>query len=368
MSSVGLDLPAPVAVDDTLLAELAGFVTPGHAPATTFTVDLTDGDDHLERARSLLATATARAATLGSAVAQELVRRDRGRIVDLLGGGVLDDLVTGPARGLSVFAAGSAYWRVMLLAGPVPDGVHLQPTLHLAALVDLAAEAGGVTIIAIDADGGRLLRPQGGHLVPAGELAVRDGGRAGTGRRAAIAHAISQTVEATDGRPWIALAGDRVWAGVAEHLAPEATAALFDRVDGDGAGSDPEVEAATAAAVATAAKRAEEAGIDRWREEAGRGERAATGWDATLAAISDGRVQVLWLAPGRRAVAYCCHRCGRLAAEPGRCAVDGTPLRRYEDGADQAIRATYAQGGSVRPVRFARDLDPVGGIGALLRF
>jgi peptide subunit release factor 1 (eRF1) len=108
--------------------------------------------------------------------------------------------------------------------------------------------------------------------------------------------------------------------------------------------------------------------IDRWREEAGRNGRAATGWAATLEAASDGRVELLLFQEGADRQAWRCPACGRLAVSDGKCPLDGTTMELSDDGLDLAIHQTLAHGGTVWAARHRRDLDPVEGIGALLRY
>jgi hypothetical protein len=108
--------------------------------------------------------------------------------------------------------------------------------------------------------------------------------------------------------------------------------------------------------------------LERWREEAGRNGRAAAGWAETLEAASDGRVEILLYQHGRDRPAWCCPACGRLALEPGKCPLDGTELEHRAEGLDLAIHQTLAHGGSVLAATHRSDLEPVGGIGALLRF
>jgi hypothetical protein len=363
--------PGPIAVDDRLLAELASFIAPGHAPATSLMLDLSaDGEDVASRVKTLLRTARLQAANVGGDLFQALVLHDRARLADQLLSR-FEELDLREARGLAAYAAGGAYWRLLPLAAPLEDTVRLQPTLYLSPLVRLAAEAGGGVVAAVDRDGGRLYRPQAGTLVPIGELPAAEpappGSRGSEQRLREVADGLVQAVTATEA-PWIAVARSGAWKAIAPLLDRTAAKTLVEHIDSDPHRPVDELAERIAAPVAAADRKAELDGMDRWREEAGRGELAATGWDATLNAISDGRVEILWLAPGRRAAAYLCHRCGRLAAETGRCPTDAAPLRRYEDGTDQAVRSVYAQGGTVRPVRYSKDLDPVGGVGALLRF
>ena len=57
---------------------------------------------------------------------------------------------------------------------------------------------------------------------------------------------------------------------------------------------------------------------------------------------------------------------GRVA--PATCPLDGTTMEPRDDGLDLAVRQTLAHGGDVLAVEHRRDLDPVEGIGAILRF
>jgi peptide subunit release factor 1 (eRF1) len=108
--------------------------------------------------------------------------------------------------------------------------------------------------------------------------------------------------------------------------------------------------------------------VDRWREEIGREGRASAGWEQTLEAASDARVEVLLFSQGVTHDAWQCPACGRLSATGGSCPLDGTELEHRERGLDLAVHHTLANGGHVRALRTRQDLDPVEGIGALLRF
>ena len=108
--------------------------------------------------------------------------------------------------------------------------------------------------------------------------------------------------------------------------------------------------------------------IDRWREEAGRNARAASGWEQTLEAASDARVELLLFQEGADRPAWRCPACGRAAVSEGSCPLDGTQLEPTDSGLDLAVHQTLAHGGSVWAIRHHPDLEPVEGVGALLRF
>src|SRR5207237_1218732 len=105
--------------------------------------------------------------------------------------------------------------------------------------------------------------------------------------------------------------------------------------------------------------------LERWRGERGKHGRASAGWAETLAAASDGRVELLLLGERAGQKAFRCPECGRAEAAGGRCPLDGAELEP-DAAADCAVEQTLAQGGAVVNVR-GGVLDDAEGVGALLR-
>ena len=68
---------------------------------------------------------------------------------------------------------------------------------------------------------------------------------------------------------------------------------------------------------------------------------------------------------GRPGVAPGAAACG---AEEGPCPLDGIAMELVEDGLDAAVHQTLARGGTIRIASGSQALDPVEGVGALLRF
>src|SRR5204862_414242 len=67
--------------------------------------------------------------------------------------------------------------------------------------------------------------------------------------------------------------------------------------------------------------------------------------------------------------AYVCPECGRAQATDGSCPLDGTTLQAADTGLDLAVHQTLTHGGTVEVIgEEHRDLEPVGGLAALLRF
>jgi peptide subunit release factor 1 (eRF1) len=153
-----------------------------------------------------------------------------------------------------------------------------------------------------------------------------------------------------------------------DALAPDARGAVVGWTSAEAhAGPAQLLEAVTPVLEQAEAKDEAEV-LARWREDAGRGTRAASGWEQTLEAASDGRVEVLLFQEGIDHPAYQCPACGRASASGGSCPLDGTTLEQTDAGLDLAVHQTLAHGGEVWAIRHQQDLAPVEGIGALLRF
>jgi peptide subunit release factor 1 (eRF1) len=108
--------------------------------------------------------------------------------------------------------------------------------------------------------------------------------------------------------------------------------------------------------------------VARWKDEAGRNGRAASGWEETLEAASDGRVECLVFQEGVEHSACQCPACGRVSIKGGRCPLDGMEMEQRDEGLDLAVHQVLAHGGHVLALRQQPDLDPVGGIAAILRY
>jgi hypothetical protein len=67
--------------------------------------------------------------------------------------------------------------------------------------------------------------------------------------------------------------------------------------------------------------------------------------------------------------AYVCPACGRAQTAEGSCPLDGTTLQEADTGLDLAVHQTLTHGGTIEVIgEEHRDLEPVGGVAALLRF
>ena len=289
-------------------------------------------------------------------------------------------------QGLAVFVAGlDGFWSTVELSEPVADAVCIARDFRIAPLVPLAVRPEGTLIAHVSREQGRLYRLRNGHLEEVADRTEEqpyghhDQGGWSQGRYArhidklVAEHLKTVASELEDqrraGAPKIVLVcAEDIRAEFLEMLSKDARAAVVGWVSVEAHAGPSELLEAVAPVLERARAEEEAAIVGRWREETGRGGRAAAGWEATLDAASDARVATLLYEVGARRAAYQCPECGRASAANGACPLDGRPLELREDGLDLAVRQTIGHGGTALPLRHRQDLEPVEGIGALLRF
>jgi peptide chain release factor subunit 1 len=115
--------------------------------------------------------------------------------------------------------------------------------------------------------------------------------------------------------------------------------------------------------------RDESALLDRFAEQYGRGERAASGPTPVLEALNQARVDVLFLADGYSTAGVFCPNCSFVAVQGRECPVDGARLELTEDVIEPAVRVAVLQSAAVHRVRYHEPERALGAsIAALLRF
>jgi peptide chain release factor subunit 1 len=290
------------------------------------------------------------------------------------------------ARGLAVFSASlDNVWRPLPLTETVPDQIKVGRRLYLAPLVPLVGRGEGAVVVVVGRERGHFYQLRGGRLEELADRFDEQPGRHDQGgwsqarfqrhienlvqeHLRAVADDLDRLVRRLRGPRVVVVSSDETWAEFSELLSPEARSAIVGWTQAEAHAPAPELlELATPVLDRWREEREREI-LDRWREEAGRNGRAAAGWEQTLAAASDGRVETLLFQDGANRRAYRCPACGRVAARAGNCPLDGTTMEETEDGLDLAVHQTLAHGGTVWAVRSSRDLQPVEGVGALLRF
>jgi peptide chain release factor subunit 1 len=290
-------------------------------------------------------------------------------------------------QGVAVFAAElDDLFQPLLLPSPVDDEARIANQLYLAPLVSVVGRGDGALVAYVGRERGDVYRLRGGQLTPLVEESADVPGRHDQGGwsqsryerhiETIVDRHLREVADALDRcvrrlrNVRVVLAGTEETRGDFDALlSPEVRSALVGWVAAEAhADASQLLEVARPLLDEWRAGREEEL-LERWREEAARNGRAATGWEETLQAASDGRVELLLVQEGADRPAYVCPACGRAQAEDGSCPLDGSTLESAETGLDLAVHQTLTHGGTVEVIgEEHRDLEPVGGVAALLRF
>jgi peptide chain release factor subunit 1 len=297
-----------------------------------------------------------------------------------------DDFERDRSQGVAVFAAGlDNFWSTLSLPEPVPDIVKVGRELHLVPLVPVVARADGTIVAVVGREQGQLFRLRAGRLEEIAEHFDEQPGQHDQGgwsqsryqrhieklvqeHLKGVAEELDRSRRRLHSPKIVLVCSEEMRSEFMDELPEAAREALVGWTHAEAhAGPAELLDAVTPVLVEAEGKQEAEA-IERWREEAGRKGRAASGWEETLEAASDGRVDLLLFQEGSDRPAFRCPACGRAAAAEGACPLDGTRLEPVDAGVDLAVHQTLAHGGAVWAIRHHEDLAPVGGIGALLRY
>jgi peptide chain release factor subunit 1 len=289
-------------------------------------------------------------------------------------------------RGYAVFCAGlDNLWQTVSLSERVPDEVKVSQALYLAPLVPLVGRGEGALVAFVNREQGRLYRLRAGRLDEVADLfeeQPRRHDQGGWSQARMQRHAdelakdhlkdVAAELEAQLRRLQfprvVVVCPEDLKSEFADALAADARGAVIGWTTAAAHASPVDLLAAATPVLEEWRERQEAGAVERWQEEAGRNGRAASGWGATLEAASDGRVDCLLFREGAEHAAWVCPACGRVSLTGGRCPLDGTEMEERAEGLDLAVHQVLAHGGQVLALRHRRDLDPVGGVGALLRF
>jgi peptide chain release factor subunit 1 len=368
------------------LRELASFQA-AHGCAISLYLDLdpsitpTAGDAQA-RVRSLLDTAGQIAPRSSSHSAREGLKADLERIHTYLTAEFNRD----GAHGVAVFCAGpDNFWFPLPLTDSVPDHVAVGRSFYLAPLVPLVGRGEGAIVALVGREQGQLFRLQRGQLVPIADHSEEQPGRHDQGgwsqanyqrhieslvqdhlRR--VAEELDRQVRRLRGPRVVIVSSEETKAELQDLLSNEVRKAVVGWTQAQAHATPTELLGVSRPVLERWREQEERDAVERWREEAGRNGRAAAGWEQTLEAASDGRVEVLLYEDGADHKAWQCPKCGRASVTAGNCPLDGTRMEENDHGLDLAVHQTLGHGGRVWALRSRHDLEPVEGIGALLRY
>jgi hypothetical protein len=307
---------------------------------------------------------------------------DLARIEEFFGG----EFERNGARGLALFSDGpDGLWRVVQLPESVADALSVGEELNLAPLAPLLGRQEALVAF-VGREQGLVLALRGGRLEPVAEQFDEVEGRHSQGGwsqarfQRHIEHLVQEHLKEVADRvdrelrkggpkPLVLVGTEETTASFRDQLSVEAQAAVAGTAHAEAHATAAELLEIVAPVLDEAASARERDVLERWREAVARAEgRGVAGWAGTLAAASEGKVACLVFAEGAAHEAVRCRECGRVQVEGDSCPLDGAQLEPVADGLDAAIRRVLAFGGDLIPVRHHQDLEPVGGIGALLRF
>ena len=297
-----------------------------------------------------------------------------------------DEFERDGAQGLAIFSSGlDNIWRTLPLTEAVPDHVSVGSTLYLAPLVPLVGRGEGALVVVVGRERGHFYRLRGGRLQDLADHTEEQQGRHDQGGWSQaryqrhietkvrehlhdVAEALDRIVRQLRAVQVIVISSEEIRAELEEVLSHDAAAAVIGWTSAEAHAAPPELLKVAVPVLDRYRAEKETEVVARWEEEAGRNGRAAAGWEATLEAASDARVELLLFQDGVDHEAFRCPRCGRVAVSGGTCPLDGTSMEVSANGLDLAVHQTLVHGGRVWAVRDRQDLGPVEGIGALLRY
>jgi peptide chain release factor subunit 1 len=297
-----------------------------------------------------------------------------------------DEFERDGSQGLAVFAAGlDNFWRTLALPEPVRDSARVSRDFYVSPLVSLVSRGDGTIVAVIGREQGQLYRLRAGRLEEIAEHYDEQPGQHDQGgwsqsryqrhieklvqeHLKGVAQELDRSKRQLQSPKIVLVGSEEVRSEFTDALSAEVRASLVGWTQAQAQAGPGEILQAVTPVLEKAESKDEADVIERWREEAGRNARAASGWEQTLEASSDARVELLLFQEGADRPAYRCPACGRAAVSEGSCPLDGTRLEPTDSGLDLAVHQTLAHGGAVWAIRHHQDLAPAEGIGALLRF
>jgi peptide chain release factor subunit 1 len=338
------------------------------------------------RVASLLAAAERRVEERRASLAHEEREAAKGDLERLLAW-FAGEFERDGTRGVAVFAAGlDNLWQPLLLAEPVEDEVRVGGELLIAPLVPLVGRPEGALVAYVGRERADVYRLCNGRLVEIADRSAEVPGRHDQGgwsqaryerhietvvgrHLGDVAATLDRCVQRRRGVPVVLVGAEDGRPDFEQLLATETRASIVGWTPAEAHADAPALLEAALPLLEEWRERRDGQLLDRWREEAAKDGRATAGWERTLEAASDGRVDLLLVQTGVDRDVHRCPACGRVQVGEGACPLDGTTLEPSPAGLDLAVHRTLEHGGTVRVLDGdRRDLEPVGGIAALLRF
>jgi len=289
-------------------------------------------------------------------------------------------------RGVAVFAAAKDdLWRPLPLPAPVGDAVKFGSELYVTPLVPVAADGNAALVAVVGRERGDLYELRDGRLGPISSRFEEQPRRHDQGgwsqanyqrhvddlagkHLRGVAEELERALRRRRNAPLVLACSEEARTEFLGLLPAEARAAVAGWTAVEAHAHGAELLAGVTPVLERRRAEQEEKLVARWHDAMGQSGRATAGWAPTLEAASDGRVDTLLYAANANQAVHRCPACGRLQLDGGSCPLDGAELEQSDEGLDLVLHQTLQRGGSACPIATRPDLDPVGGVGALLRF
>jgi len=161
---------------------------------------------------------------------------------------------------------------------------------------------------------------------------------------------------------------DALVAELESHLHPYLRDRLAPRIAVEPAAGVEQIRQAAMEVELAVDRRAEAVEVDRLRSAVATNQRGVNGLSATLAALSDKRVQTLLVSDGYSESGWRCEPCGRLTTMGRSCPSCEQAMEPVDDVVEEALDMALSQSCRVRLCVDNADLDVLGRVGAVLHY
>ncbi len=289
-------------------------------------------------------------------------------------------------RGVVIFSCGDALWQVHELPVRLKDHLVVNDTPHVRQLEGIIDNYPNFGFLLADKQRTRMFVFELNQLVDRSEafdaLPRHDddaGDRDRGHERNHIEEVTHQHVKRAAGVAfdvWKQHPFDHLILSAGPEIAHELEAGLHSylkeriaaRINIPAASSEAAIVSAVLAVEEKVEREREAAMVTRLREAAGASRGGVVGLAATLAALSERRVDTLVVSDGYEAEGWRCDACGVLAALGRSCPTCTEKMDHVDDIIEEAVEQALLQSCHVEVCVGNADLDVAGRIGALLRF
>jgi peptide chain release factor subunit 1 len=290
-------------------------------------------------------------------------------------------------RGLAIFSCGDDLWQVHQLPVRVKDQLVVNQTPHVRQLERIVDNYKGFGFLLADKQRTRMFVFELNELVDKSEVfealprhpddaGDRDRGHDRSTLDETAAHQHVKRAAQTAFEVWKQHPFDHLILSAGPEIAHELEADLHSylkeriraRINVPASSPESVIVEAVLDVEEQVERDREAAMVSKLREAAASNRGGVVGLEATLAAMSDRRVDTLLVSDGYEVAGWRCDGCGVLACKGRTCPTCGSAMERLDDVVEAAVEQALLQSCHVEMCVGNADLDVAGRIGALLRF